>query len=306
MHLKPELEKEFAVQPITQVDINNFQAEVIDKSENVSVILEFWSPTVPQCATLSTQLTQLVHKADGNWVLARMNVADPQNQQIAMQLQIQGIPAVKAFQNGKLVDEFSGLPPLSQLEAWLERFAPDDTSAIVVAARQALQDGDTVKASELFKALQEIEPEDLRPVLGFAEIAITMGDKDAAVDLIGQIPEAKIDDDIKGWHSKVELLITGFGKDKSVYEKAIESDPLDYDSRFELAMLNATDEEYEQAFEHLVHIVSRNPKSGDEAKDEPIRIEEKARLSAIKLFDVVGSGSELAIEWRKKLGRAMY
>lgn len=284
------------MQPITHVDITNFQAEVLDKSAAVSVIVEFWSPTVPQCAAFGAQLEQLAIASNGNWVLAKMNVSDPQNQQLAMQLQIQGIPAVKAFQEGKLVDEFTGVPPIDQLEAWLARFGPDDTNALVAAARQALKDGEIEAASGMFKSLQEIDAEDIRPLLGFAEIAISMEDKDAALTLMAQIPEEKISDAVKGWHSKVELLISGFGKDMSVYEKALEEDPLNYEARYELAMLNATDENYETAFEHLIFIVSRNPKFREEA----------ARLSAVKLFDVVGADSELAIEWRKKLGRAMY
>ncbi len=282
--------------PVVQVDINNFQIEVIDRSQHVPVVVEFWSPTVPQCATLSAQLQQFAISAGGKWVLAKMNVSDPQNQQLAMQLQIQGIPAVKAFQNGQIVDEFSGVPPLPQLQAWLERFGSDESNQLVAAARQAMEDQQFETASNLFKSLQEMDAEDIRPFLGFAEIAISMGDLDAATSIIAQVDENKIDDETKGWHSKIELLISGFGKDKSVYEKALEKNPDDYEARYELAMLNATSQEYDAAFGHLIYIVSRNPKFREEA----------ARLSAIKLFDVVGPDSELAIEWRKKLGRAMY
>lgn len=295
--------------PVAQVDITNFQSEVIDLSESTTVLVEFWSPTVPQCATLSEQLHKLTLESGGSWVLRRMNVADPQNQQLAMQLHLQGVPAVKVFQDGKLIDEFSGLPPLPQLEEWLQRFGADDTVALVNAARQALEDCEYERASQMFKALQEIDAADVRPLLGFAEIAISMDDEAAAVSILEQIPEDKINDDLQGWYSKIELLISGFGKDKSVFEKAIEADPNDYEARYELAMLNATTEDYDDAFEHLIFIVAMNPRSGDDKPKKegaPVPIEEKARLSAIKLFEVVGPATELAIEWRKKLGRAMY
>ncbi len=283
------------MQSVIDVNPSNFQKEVIDRSNDVPVVVDFWSPSCGPCMVLGPQLEELAAQGDGNWILAKVNTSDPQNQNLAMDFRIQGIPAVKAFKNGKVIDEFVGALPRPQVEAWLKKFLPNDLDTLSVAGREALEKGELETASQIFTALKEMKGDDPRGALGLAEIALANEDKPTALRLFESIDEWRIKE-VKAWHARVWLLIEAFGKDISVYEKAIQDNPLDYDARYELAMLHATAKEYESALEQLIYIVSVNPTFREEA----------ARLAAIRLFELIGVDTEMAMEWRKKLGRAMY
>ena len=100
-----------------------FQAEVLERSKTVPMLVDFWADWCGPCHALAPVLERAVER-HGEVVLARVDV--DQNQRLAMAFQVQGIPAVKAFQDGRLVDEFVGAQPAQVVERFVEALLPSE------------------------------------------------------------------------------------------------------------------------------------------------------------------------------------
>ena len=117
------------------IDVNeaDFQAQVIDQSHQIPVVVDFWAPWCGPCRTLGPILERLASEAAGAWILAKVNVDN--NQRLSQTYGVQGIPAVKAFRNGGMCEQFTGAIPESQIRTWLKRIIPDASDSLLVTLK---------------------------------------------------------------------------------------------------------------------------------------------------------------------------
>src|SRR6201992_3378430 len=116
--------------PLETPEIDS-ERDVIERSKEVPVVVDFWADWCGPCRRLRPPLEAAETKRDGEVVLAKVDVDS--NQQLAAQFGIQGIPAVKAFRDGKIVDEFTGAVPPAQVEAFFDGLAPSRADQLLAA-----------------------------------------------------------------------------------------------------------------------------------------------------------------------------
>jgi len=125
-------------------EVQNFEVDVIDRSRTVPVLVDFWAEWCGPCRTLGPVLERLAGKADGRWVLAKVDT--DRNQELAARYGIRGIPNVKLFVDGVVANEFTGALPESAVVQWLERALPDPLGNEIARAEALLQAGNVPEA----------------------------------------------------------------------------------------------------------------------------------------------------------------
>ena len=157
-----------------------FQAEVLDRSATVPVIVDLWAEWCGPCKTLGPMLEKAVADTGGAVELAKVDVDN--NPAVAQAFNVQSIPAVFALSQGQVVDQFIGAVPEAQVTAFVQRLAPAPSEADTLAAA-----GDE---ASLRKAL-ELEPDHPAATEGLARILIDRGDPAEALALLARLPETE-------------------------------------------------------------------------------------------------------------------
>jgi putative thioredoxin len=207
---------------VIAVDEASFQAEVMDRSFQVPVLLDLWAEWCQPCKQLSPVLEKLASEAGGQWVLATVDV--DANPRIAQALQVQSIPSVFAVIGGQLVPGFQGALPEAQVrefvaavlqaaeQAGLPGVPAADADATPVegaevveapadprfdAAEAALESGDFARAEAGFQAILDAEPNNVDAALAIRQVRLLGRLTDTAPDAIARADAARADVDLQ-------------------------------------------------------------------------------------------------------------
>ncbi len=162
---------------MTVIDVNetDFEAEVLDRSSEIPVVVDFWAPWCGPCRQLGPALEKAAAARDGKVVLAKIDTDE--NPSISERYGIQGIPAVKAFRDGEVVAEFVGALPSAQVEQFFDGIVPSPTQLLLEA-------GDM---QSLRKAV-ELDPKNADAAFALAQLLYRQGDGDGALKLVTDAP----------------------------------------------------------------------------------------------------------------------
>ncbi len=175
---------------ILNVDENSFEFEVLFYSKNIPVLVDFWATWCKPCKQLDPMLETIVNEIDGSIRLAKVDV--DANPKLAMQFQVRTVPTVIAFQNGKVVAEFSGLLPQNDLDEFIELLLPPSQIDLDLEKGASLLTLHDWKQAEIvFRDL--LRSEDCPPsaYLGLAKSLLPQGKSSEALGILKNFPASK-------------------------------------------------------------------------------------------------------------------
>jgi putative thioredoxin len=277
-----------------EVNEENFEAEVLARSTEVPVLVDFWAEWCGPCKVLGPVLEKLAGEYAGEFILAKVNVDE--NQQLAGAFGIQGIPAVKLFRDGDLASEFTGALPEPMVREFLSKFLPTAADKEALAAAELEAAGQADEAKSAYRAILAGDPNHTQALLGLARLAMNAGDNDAARNYLDQV--SIVDDERKEADRLLARLDlqAGGAENESVLREKIAADPNNLEARFELAQTLAGVEKYDEALGEFLQVVKADRKFKDDG----------ARKAMVQIFEVLGSDDPLTDKYRTELAAVLF
>ena len=284
------------------MDINEdqFVDEVIEKSKTIPVIVDFWAPWCGPCKQLTPTLEKVVNKKNGKIILVKINVDE--NQGIASQLNIQSIPTVYGFVDGKPVDAFQGAQPESKVEIIVDKMIDatpgNEIPKLIDEADQLLKDQKFDESLILFEKLVGMDPGNPKIIAGLLRCLIQLRRFEDAEEMF-----ESFDDSILGNEEilKIKKLLDNSNKTNNdvSYEKLVEEvkiNPQDKNLRFNLAVSYLSGSEIKKGFDELLKIFEQDPNWNEGA----------AKRKLLEFFDLLGFNDPNVADARKKLSSMMF
>jgi putative thioredoxin len=247
------------------VTTESFERDVIERSREVPVVVDFWAAWCGPCRALTPALERAAEQRQGKVQLAKVDV--DANQELSARYRVQGIPAVKAFKDGEVADEFVGAVPQAEVERFFDRLVPSEADALAA-------EGD----EQSVRRALEIDPRHAGAAAALARILLKRGDPQAALDVLENVVG---DFAAEGLAARAKLLLSGAADDLPELREGLDG-------------VAAGD--YERGLENLDAALGI---AQDETRD-------LIRQVLVGVFTELGPDHPLAREYRRKLAAALY
>lgn len=272
-----------------------FQADVLERSREVPVVLDFWAAWCQPCRMLMPKLEALANEYQGQFVLVKANTDECPN--AANAFGVEGIPAVYGLRAGALVNSFNGLLSDDQLREWIESILPSDAERLVAEAKE-LQTTDAERAEEKLREAMVMEPNNVEIKVALARLLFEQDRLDEAHKMLDHLGELGLLDQ-EGEELKAELALKTSAQHSgglAAVREALAADPNNLDLQMQFAESLIGEKQYADALETCLQVLQK-----DKAGHGP-----QARELMVNVFQVLGNEHPLTSEYRRRLSLALY
>ncbi len=278
----------------------SFMADVVEASQTVPVIVDFWAPWCGPCKTLGPALEAAVIAAKGRVRMVKVDV--DQNQRIAAQLRIQSIPTVYAFWQGQPVDGFQGALPGSEITKFVERVAAvagdGGLGDALEAAETMLAEGAFADAVETFAAILGEEPGNALAFAGVARGYLALGQVGQAEEFLGSAsPELARAKEVEAVRAQLELARQAeTAGPVAELRAAVEAAPDNHQTRFDLALALHAAGEVQAAVDELLELFRRDREWNEAA----------AKTQLFTIFEALKPTDPVVLKGRRRLSSMIF
>jgi putative thioredoxin len=273
---------------------DNFEADVLERSHEVPVLVDFWAPWCGPCRVLGPVLEKLADEYSGKFVLAKINVDESPS--IAGAFGVQGIPAVKLIKDGEIAGEFTGALPEPAVREMLSRYLPSEYDEQADEAADLEEQGKSAEAQTIYQSILDAEPTHAKSLVGLGRVLMNAGDREGALETLERISPAAEERKIADRLIARLQLQGDQSADEATLRQKLAAQPDSLEARFDLAQALAANEKFEEALSEFLNIVKSDRGFRDDG----------ARKAMVQIFDVLPPDDPLIDKYRSELATVLF
>jgi putative thioredoxin len=275
-----------AIQDVMDVSEATFDAEVVEQSRQIPIVVDFWAEWCGPCRMLSPVLERVATESHGAFRLVKINVDE--NPRLAARFGVQGIPAVKAFRDGKVVAEFVGAQPEPSVRKFIQGITPGEKDLAMEEAARLLAAHRWAEAETAYRRVQASAPTSAA-TLGLAKSLLAQGKGKEAEPLLNDLPDGPEATSAEKLQPLVRLLI-------QTQSAASPPDTGKLDALFYQAGQLVTQGSMSAAMDKLLEVQRQDKRYRQGAP----------RLVMLALFELLGDDNPMTREYRNKLASVLF
>ena len=278
---------------VFSVSPESFQSDVVERSRQNPVVLLFWTDQVPPSAETKRQLEALVAHYQGKVFLGLVDVAEDQT--LAQQLRVQGLPSIRVIKGGQLVEQVDGPQPEENLRQLLDTLTLSSSELLKEHLALCLQQGDFAAALDMLQQAIDEEPNNPAFRVELADVLVLKGDLEGAwtaLATVGEDVEERERPQVRLQFAEEAVGLPGLDE----LARARDAEPEDLEICYQLSVQEAVVGHYEAALELAMTILRTDREFRDDI----------GRMTMIRIFTLLGKSSDLAGRYRRQMFNYMH
>jgi len=284
------------LQYISNVTSETFQAQVIERSRQVPVLVDYWADWCGPCQMQMPVLAELIKELDGGFLLAKVNTDEEQT--LAREHGIRSLPTMRLYKDGAVVEEILGAQTMATMRSLLERYVARPSDQVFDDALALYRQGQADEALVMLAAAREADPANHRIQLAYVDLCLKTGQLTTAQSALAELPR-EILETVEAMRLQALINFAGVAQAapaREQLEQRILEQPADLEARYQLAAHLVMSGQMQGAMDQLLAIIQHNRQFRDDA----------GRKGLLAVFDLAENETELVNDYRRRLFNSLH